>query len=50
MKIETAIKRAKEKSGGNKEVYRLKLFSIGMKYFASMYNPTFKKEWESVNK
>ena len=50
MKIETAIKRAKEKSGNNKELYKLKLFSIGLKYFRPLSNPTFKKEWESVNK
>lgn len=45
MKIEKAIERAKAKSGTNKELYKMKLFSIGLKYFAATYNPTFKKEW-----
>ena len=50
MKLATAIKRAKEKSGNNKELLKLKLFSIGLKYFRAYYNPEFKKEWEKVTK
>ena len=48
MKIETAIKRAKEKSGTNKELYKMKLFSIGLKYFNAKGNPLFSSEWAKV--
>ena len=48
MKIATAIKRAKEKSNGNLELYKLKLFNIGLKYHRALLNPEFKKEWDLV--
>lgn len=50
MKLSTAIKRAKAKSNGNKELYRLKLFGIGMKYFRAFYDFEFQREWQAVNK
>jgi hypothetical protein len=48
MKIETAIKRAKEKAGDNKKLLKIMLFNIGCKYYRGATHPAFIPEWEKV--
>ena len=48
MKLTTAIKRAKEQAGDNKNLLKLKLINIGLKYYRAYLHPEFKKEWENV--